>query len=226
MGYGVTVIFCMVIGAGVAVALYVTEPEPETALRRFRVTTAVVLWPLYVPIILAGPRSLEAEVLGSNEQGGDELARSITRGESELDSALTSLDGWAEGVLAREAERIGELRAGWTSQAARIRAMDSLLVQNSGHDEPDSEVLLGARPGPSSIASDLGRQSKQARQANCLRLQDVRNRSYNDLMETLARVRELVSMIHLAKFTGEPVTRTEELVAQIAAAVEGVSAVT
>jgi len=42
-------------------------------------------------------------------------------------------------------------------------------------------------------------------------------------MGTLAWVRELVSMIHLAKFTGAPAARAEELVAQIAAAVQGLS---
>ena len=42
-------------------------------------------------------------------------------------------------------------------------------------------------------------------------------------MATLAWIRELVSMMHLAKFTGAPASRTEELMAQIAAAVEGVS---
>ncbi len=45
------------------------------------------------------------------------------------------------------------------------------------------------------------------------------------LMATSAWIRELVSMIHLAKFTGAPASRAEELVAQIAAAVEGVSAI-
>ena len=45
-------------------------------------------------------------------------------------------------------------------------------------------------------------------------------------MGTLAWVRELVSMIHLAKYTGAPASRAEELVAQIAAAIEGISAVT
>ena len=58
------------------------------------------------------------------------------------------------------------------------------------------------------------------------RLHRVRNRAYQNLTGTLAWVRELVSMIHLAKFTGAPASRAEELVAQIAAAVEGVSAVT
>jgi hypothetical protein len=47
-----------------------------------------------------------------------------------------------------------------------------------------------------------------------------------ELMGTLAWVRELVTMIHLAKFTGAPASRAEELVAQIAATVEGLSEVT
>ena len=45
-------------------------------------------------------------------------------------------------------------------------------------------------------------------------------------MGTLAWVRELVTMIHLAKFTGGPASRAEELVAQIASAVEGLSEAT
>ena len=69
-------------------------------------------------------------------------------------------------------------------------------------------------------------QSELARRANFERLRRVRRHAYDDLMGTLAWVRELVSMIHLAKFTGAPASRAGELVAQIAAAVEGVSAVT
>jgi hypothetical protein len=48
---------------------------------------------------------------------------------------------------------------------------------------------------------------------------------YADLIGTLAWVRELVTMIHLAKFSGAPPARAEELVAQIAAAVQGLSEV-
>ena len=54
----------------------------------------------------------------------------------------------------------------------------------------------------------------------------MRVRLYDDLMGTLAWVRELVSMIHLAKFTGAPASRADELITQIAAAVEGLSEVT
>src|SRR6202042_1731920 len=90
-----------------------------------------------------------------------------------------------------------------------------------------------ARAGPadhepiSAIAgretSDRCRQSQQTRRANVARLRQVRDRAYDDQMSTLAWVRELVSMIHLAKFTGAPASKAEELVAQIAAAVEGLA---
>lgn len=56
-------------------------------------------------------------------------------------------------------------------------------------------------------------------------LTDEAGRLSEERIATLASVRELVSMIHLAKFTGEPASRADELVTQIAAAVEGLSEV-
>jgi hypothetical protein len=56
-------------------------------------------------------------------------------------------------------------------------------------------------------------------------LRHVREQANTDLATTLESVRELVSMIHLAKFTGAPASRADELVTQIAAAVEGMSEV-
>jgi hypothetical protein len=81
---------------------------------------------------------------------------------------------------------------------------------------------LAALPVSSAVGERL-RHSQHARQQNLERLRQVRNRAYEDLMGTLAWVRELVSMIHLAKFTGAPASRAEELVAQIAASVEGLT---
>ncbi|MCE9605141.1 MAG: hypothetical protein K8U03_09605 [Planctomycetia bacterium] len=54
---------------------------------------------------------------------------------------------------------------------------------------------------------------------------DERRRARGDLLGTFAWIRELVSMIHLAKLAGAPASRAEELVAQIAAAVESISIV-
>jgi hypothetical protein len=48
---------------------------------------------------------------------------------------------------------------------------------------------------------------------------------HDDLLGTLAKVRELATMIHLARYTGAPAARAEELVEEIAAAVAGLSEV-
>jgi hypothetical protein len=98
--------------------------------------------------------------------------------------------------------------------------MDRLLARA----EPANHDPMTGFSGPG--ISVRCRQSEQTRRANLDRLRQVRSRAFDDLMGTLAWVRELVSMIHLAKFTGAPPSRAEELVAQIAAAIEGISAVT
>jgi hypothetical protein len=154
------------------------------------------------------PTAIEAEPF-------DGMAAAIAQVDGELQAALSSLGGWAEGVLTREKDRIAELRSAWTSQAQRIREMDRLLAM------PENNTRLVNEGGNQRVL-----QSEQARQRNLERFQRLRVRAYDDLMATLAWVRELVSMIHLAKFTGAPASRAEELVAQIAAAVEGLSEVT
>jgi hypothetical protein len=102
------------------------------------------------------------------------------------------------------------LKLSWSLQADRIREMDRILEL--------------------SAAGELGDtwpdRSEQARQENLNRLATLRRQAYEELTATLAWVRELVTMIHVAKFSGAPAARAEELVARIAAAVEGISEVT
>jgi hypothetical protein len=160
-----------------------------------------------------------------SEPQPDEMASAIAQVEMELDAALTSLDGWAEDALAGEEGRIAELRHALAAQAARIREMDDLLARSESSraetsQEPGSVLPIADNP------LDRCSKSRQARAQNLARLARVRRQAHADLMATLAWLRELVSMIHLAKFTGAPASRAEELVAQIAAAVEGISAVT
>jgi hypothetical protein len=157
------------------------------------------------------------------------MAAAISQIDAELEAALASLDGWAEDVLAREKDRIHELRSAWSGQAERIREMDRLLALPEyaaalAGKEPVDPMPLAALHANG--ASERLRHSQEVRRQNIERLGQVRRRAYEDLMGTLAWVRELVSMIHLAKFTGAPASRAEELVAQIAAAVEGLSTLT
>jgi hypothetical protein len=109
-----------------------------------------------------------------------------------------------------------ELRSAWRLQAERIRQLDRLLAEPATQDDP----LAAA-------AADVGkaRHSEEVRRENIRQLAALRKQLHGDLIGTLAWVRELVTMIHLAKFSGAPAARAEELVAQIAAAVQGLSEV-
>ncbi|HZZ82644.1 MAG TPA: hypothetical protein VFE62_29370 [Gemmataceae bacterium] len=198
------------IGAGVALAVYLADRSGSQAERSFRVGTAAVFWPLYIPVLLRGTPTPPTEAMPA-----DDVSAAITQVDCELQAALGSLRGWAEGVLVREKDRLTELRSAWSAQAERIREMDRLLQL--------PEHAIGST---SEEASPRMQQSEQARLRNLHCLQQLRERAHDDLLGSLAAVRELVSMIHLAKFTGAPAARAEEIVAQIAAAVEGLSIVT
>ncbi len=223
-----TLVFYGVVGVAMAAAVCLRRDASGILPWSFRIATAVLFWPLYLPLLLARPETPVTPPAQPAADAGDAMARAIAQVEAELDAAFASLDGWAEDVLARETERISELRAAWNAQAARIREMDRLLAQpqfapSQAADASESELSADGRSGGS---NDRRRQSELARHKNIERLREVRHQAHAELMATLAWVRELVSMIHLAKFTGAPASRAEELVAQIAAAVEGVSAVT
>lgn len=222
MGMTETLLFYFLIGCGVATATAARADGDSLLVNVFQSITALFFWPLYIPVLLSPVGSQPALGLpadASNPARDDDviedaLTARIKQVDVELDSALASLDGWSEEALARERARIAELRLAWKAQAARIREMDQLLAEVQPLESTET-AAVGQRV----------EQSERARQANFARLHQVRQRAYDDLTSTLARVRELVSLIHLAKFTGEPASRAEDLVAQIAAAVEGLSEV-
>lgn len=213
-----TLAFYLLVGLGVAGAAYLTDNRPGRLRRGFSLVAAALFWPLFVPILLAA-RAGQTQPAATAAPADDPLAAAIAQVQHELDAALGGMDGWAEDVLVREKSRLDELRAALSVQASRIRNMDALLAQTV---EPTAD-----RPDTKQEAPDEARwlKSEQARRDNLARLCQVRRQAYIDLRATLAWIRELVSMIHLARFTGAPASRAEELVAQIAAAIEGVSAV-
>jgi hypothetical protein len=229
MGLTESIVFYLLFGAGIAAAIALDRRQAARADRLFRTVTAVFFWPLYLPILLDRPTrndALPATPTASTEVPLDLYATTITRVDAELEAALDSLDGWAENVLAREQDRFSELRSAWRTQADRIRQLDRLLASAQDVAAGAESCSPRASGSTASPGTNRYRQSEQARRENIERLRAVRERLHDDLMGTLAWVRELVSMIHLAKFTGAPASRAAELVAQIATAVEGLSEVT
>jgi len=215
--FGQTLVLYLVIGTGVAGAVYLTWGTDGRTNRWFVVATAVIFWPLYLPMLLATGTGVR-EPSAITPAPPDALTAAIARVDAELEAALGCLDGWAEDVLAREKDRIRELRSAWFAQAQRIREMDQLLAR--------PEYAAATADEPAVEGDPRLRSSLQARRQNVERLQRLRRRAHDDLTRSLAWVREVVSMIHLAKFSGAPAARAEELVAQIAAAVEGLSELT
>jgi hypothetical protein len=213
MGLEASLILYLLAGAGVAAAVDLSEGNGRKGRRSgeriFRVMAAVPFWPLFLPLLLAGRGvALDSESGGqASDAPMDELAQAIARADAELEAALGSLP------RLREKAKIGELRAAWAAQAERIREMDRLLARE---EEPRPEC-----PASCGTAGERVLQLERARRINRDRLRQLRGQAHDELMTNLAWVRELASLITLARFNGEPAARAEELVSRIAEAVEG-----
>lgn len=241
MGFFETILFYLLIGVCVAMALVLAARTARDGVLAFRAMTAIVFWPLYLPGLLQSRETAglcAADTARSRTTGkapaDDPLEAAIAQVEAELDLALASLDGWAEAVLAVEQGRFSELRRTWRWQADRIRELDRLLAQSSFLTETELSESAPRDPAaappidePRDGAPETHRftASRKARRENIERLHRLRGTMYDDLLGTLAWVRELVTMIHLAKYTGAPASRAEELIEQIAASVEGLKVV-
>ena len=216
MGLSATFILYLMCGGGVAVALSLRE-ESRASERTMKLIAAWLFWPLFVPSLLTrAPESLSSEQFRRSRGAEDDLSRAVAGVEAELERALLSLDGWAEQTLANERTRLDELKLAWRAQAARIRELSELLADLRADNVPGAAE---------SALSERVAHSEQSRRENIERLARLRTQMEDDLLGTLAWVRELATMIHLAKYSGAPASRADELVSQIAAAVEGLSAV-
>lgn len=214
-----TAIFYLLLGGAVAVAVYIRGRTGNAVATGLQIAAACLFWPLFVPMLLSETPDDSAErteAAESDRTQQDALAAAIFQVETELDAALDGLDGWAEDVLNSEQHRLEELRIAWKAQADRIRQIDKLLAAPSASTDSLADVAAEV---------ESARHSEKTRRDNIRQLSSLRNRMHADLVGTLAWVRELVTMIHLAKFSGAPAARAEELVAQIAAAVQGLSEV-
>ena len=236
MSFTTTLVFYGLVGIATSVAVALNGSARNRFDRVFQTLSATVFWPMFLPFLLRPP---EANALARESDSKppvvhDALAQSIDHVEAELNAALKSLDGWAEHLLSHEQDRFAELKSAWRQQAARVRELDDLLARPEFAAEEltlseltTSELAVDASERTTGLP-DLRRVSRstRGRTENIARLKQIRHQLQSDLTSTLAWVRELVTMIHLAKFTGAPATRAEELVTQIAAAVEGLSEVT
>ena len=169
--FGQTLILYLIVGAGVAGAVYLTGRAERLPARWFLVATAVLFWPLYLPVLLSSSRTGTAGAADAPPR--DELTAAIGQVDAELRTALEGLDGWAEEVLIREKVRLRDLSAAWFAQARRIREMDRVLAQPEYSGEVSSELSPATR---ASTDSDRLQGRRQARRENVERLRRLRQR--------------------------------------------------
>ena len=129
MGFAATMIFYHLIGFGVATAVFLSDSRqgrlvrcsgwrPPSSSGR---CTCRSCWP--------GPRSEADPEIAPSPSDDDAMSHAISQVEAELETALASLDGWVEDVLAHETDRFHELSTAWRAQAERIREMDRVLAR-------------------------------------------------------------------------------------------------
>ncbi len=218
MNFTITGIFYLLVGSGVGAAIALRERQPTPLSMILKPIVAAIFWPLFVPLLLESsprePLTLEEVLHPRTGSADDALTQAIEHVEGELDVALKSLTGWPGAALNVEPTCFDELRAAWRGQADRVRELDRLLGDSA---------FSASAPLEEPTADDKFVHSERSRRDNIERLKQIRDRLRQDLLGTIAWVRELVTMIHLAKYTGAPASRAEELVRQIATAVEGLT---
>lgn len=205
MGLAETTLFYLLAGAAIGAAELLRRDGVGPVERAFRTGAALLFWPVFLPPLLARPAAAPAPTTLPD----DEMATAIERVGRELATAFSDIDGWAGEALAGATARLPELRRALDAQAHRVRDIDRVLREAAENGSPP--------------AAGRAAKSETSRRENVARLRETRERTREDLMGTLAWIRELVSMIHLARFTGAPPSRAEELVRQIADAVEQLS---
>ncbi|MCH7729360.1 MAG: hypothetical protein IH991_23215 [Planctomycetes bacterium] len=207
MGFAETLIFYTVIGIGVAVALLAVEADRTAAQRMFMAATAILFWPVYVPVLLGGGRSSPTQ--SRESPANDKVSQLVDQVQQELDEAVYRFDGWDDDSLANQRERISELKAAWRAQADRIREIDGLLSQLKNWNR-DGIV-------PEEVNNRVS-ESEQARRDNLERIQEVRRAAYEELMSSLACAREVASIVCLARVTDASALRADQIACQLAAA--------
>jgi hypothetical protein len=227
--FGQTLVLYLLIGWAVAVAVYLRTEKAGRLECLFRIGTAFVFWPLYLPLLLTRGGAPWLPVLAAaGPVPPDDLAVAIGQAEAELKAALAGTAGWADEARSREEKRLRDLPAIWFRQAERIRAMDRLLAMPDGAPVPQQDAIttpgLAGELRTAGISERL-RHSLEVRRRNRERLRQVRQRAHEDLVGSLTLVRELVSMLDLARFTAASPARAADLLAQIAAAGDGLAGV-
>ncbi len=83
MTFAATMIFYHLIGFGVATAVFLSDSRQGRLAAVFRLATAVVFWPLYLPIVLSGARPSAQTEVAPSQVDRDTMFQAIAQVEAE-----------------------------------------------------------------------------------------------------------------------------------------------
>lgn len=158
----------------------------------------LALWPLTLPGLL-GRATPPPPTAGG--EGARVHAAIIT--------LRAALDGWPSPPASEEA--LASAERGLLTLSERLADLDAVLLELEAAAPPP------AHPG----AADLVR----ARSDNLTRLHHVRDETRARLERGLARLADLATRAHLARFTGEEAAAVADALSRLAAAVDGAAEV-
>ena len=162
----------------------------------------LMLWPLTLPGLLGGVAQPPAAPPPPRGSGSERVQAAVA-------ALRAALDGWPSPPASQEA--LASAERGLLALDARLADLDAVLGE------------LEAAPAPPSHpdAADL----VQARAENLARLRQVRDETRARLERGLARLSDLATRAHLARFTGEEAAAVADALSRLGAAVDGAAEV-
>ncbi len=95
MGFTQTIVFYLLVGMSVSLAVFLKDNGSSNANRLFQAVTSCLFWPLYLPILLSSQTGTATSTTAEpmEKVPVDSMASAIDQVESELESAVSSLVG-------------------------------------------------------------------------------------------------------------------------------------
>lgn len=202
----------LVVGLICAVAV-ARRSEPGGRKSPGDIALALLVWPLFVPVVLGKPG------VSSPDGAGGPASGRIRR---ERDLLLAALEAVAEGTLGRllptrqQIERLVEHLAGLD---AKVTELDEVLARDDFDVTRAERTLAAAKQGGGS-----GLESARLVCESIRRLRALRDRAAVERDELLALCGRLRTQVTVLRFAGTAPEDVGELVGEILARVEGVGA--
>src|SRR5258708_38272004 len=106
MGIGETIIIYLIVGVGISIALVLRAGNRSQSARAYLATVGFIFWPIFLPTLIAAKRETLIESPREISEDSNVFLTRISKIEDQLSALLINKDGWAERVLANEADKI------------------------------------------------------------------------------------------------------------------------